>query len=60
MRIYILGKGMSGRFTLPGMKRKGKKRKRIIKDEDDEKAMDEHEYKPVKNARYLVINNLYL
>ena len=42
---------MSGRFTLPGMKRKGKKRKRIIKDEDDEKAMDEHEYKPVKNLR---------
>ena len=43
---------MSGRFTLPDMKRKGKKRKRIIKDEDDEKAMDEIEYKPVKNARY--------
>lgn len=45
------GSGIAGRFTVPGMKYKPKKkRKKIIKSDDEEKE-DEGEYKPIKRAR---------
>lgn len=46
------GSGISGRFTVPGMKYKPKKkRKKIIKSDDEGEKEDEGEYKPVKRAR---------
>jgi len=45
------GSGISGRFTVPGMKYKPKKKKKKIIKSDDEEKEDEGEYKPVKRAR---------
>jgi len=46
------GSGAAGRFTLPGMKHKPKKkRKKIIKSDEEDNAGEELEYKPAKRAR---------
>merc|ERR1711860_298259 len=48
--IQTKGKGANGRFTVKGMKRKVKKRRKKVVVSDDEGAVDEAEYNPVKSA----------
>eukprot|EP00088_Acartia_fossae_P070901 TRINITY_DN9604_c0_g1_i13.p1 TRINITY_DN9604_c0_g1~~TRINITY_DN9604_c0_g1_i13.p1 ORF type:complete len:509 (-),score=155.29 TRINITY_DN9604_c0_g1_i13:244-1770(-) len=45
------GSGASGRFTVPGMKYKPKKRRKKIIKSDEEDNAEEAEYKPAKRAR---------